>query len=75
MFSIFDTNENDCHRALESGISDYEDTLLSVASERHQIDLILTRDKRDFKNSEIPILDPSEFVEQFRPPNYEYEVL
>ncbi len=36
---------------------------------------IVTRDKRDFKNSEVPTLDPSKFVEQFRPPNYEYAVL
>ncbi len=75
MFSIFDTNENDCHRALESDITDYEDALLSTSAERHLIDLIVTRDKRDFKNSEVPIFSPDEFVEQFRPPNYEYAVL
>lgn len=75
MFSIFDTNENDCHRALESDISDYEDALLSTSAKRHSIDLIVTRDKRDFKNSEVPTLDPGKFVEQFRPPNYEYAAL
>lgn len=37
--------------------------------------LIVTRDKRDFKNSEAPTLHPSKFVDQFRPPNYEYAVL
>ena len=31
--------------------------------------------KRDFKNSEVPTLNPSKFVDQFRPPNYEYTVL
>lgn len=75
MFSIFDTNENDCHHALDSDITDYEDALLSTSAERHLIDLIVTRDKRDFKNSEVPILSPDEFVEQFKPPNYEYAVL
>lgn len=75
MFSIFDTNENDCYRALESDIPDYEDVLLSASSQRHSVDLIVTRDKRDFKNSEVPVLDPRKFVEQFRPPNYEYTVL
>lgn len=75
MFSIFDTNENDCHQALESNIPDYEDALLSASAQRHSVDLIVTRDKRDFKNSEVPTLDPNKFVEQFRPPNYEYTVL
>lgn len=37
--------------------------------------LIVTRDKHDFKNSEAPTLHPSKFVDQFRPPNYEYAVL
>ena len=36
---------------------------------------IVTRDKRDFKNSEVPTLDPRNVDEQFRPPNYEYAVL
>ena len=75
MFSIFDTNEHDCYRALESDIPDYEDALLSASSQRHSVDLIVTRDKRDFKNSEVPVLDPRKFVEQFRPPNYKYAVL
>lgn len=75
MFSIFDTNENDCYRALESDIPDYEDALLSASAQRHSVDFIVTRDKRDFKNSEVPTLDPSKFVEQFRPPNYKYAVL
>lgn len=75
MFSIFDTNENDCCRALESDIPDYEDALLSASSQRHSVDFIVTRDKRDFKNSEVPVLDPRKFVEQFRPPNYKYAVL
>ena len=75
MFSIFDTNENDCYRALESDISDYEGALLLASAQRHSVDLIVTRDKRDFKNSEVPTLDPSKFVEQFRPPNYKYAVL
>lgn len=75
MFSIFDTNGNDCYRALELAISDYEDALLSTSAERHAMDLIVTRNKRDFKNSDVPILAPDEFVEQFRPPNYEYAIL
>lgn len=75
MFSIFDTNENDCYQALESGLSDYEDALLSTSAKRHSVDIIVTRDKRDFKNSEVPTLDPGNFVEQFRPPNYEYAIL
>lgn len=37
--------------------------------------LIVTRDKRDFTNSEVPTLNPSKFVDQFRPPNYEYAAL
>lgn len=75
MFSIFDTNENDCHQALNSDISDYEDALLSISAQRHMVDLILTRDKHDFEKSQVPFLDPKDFVIQFKPPNYDYAVL
>ena len=36
--------------------------------------LIVTRDRRDFKNSEVPTLYPGKCVEQFRQPNHKYAV-
>ena len=47
--------------SLNNGI-DYEDSVIYTSAKYAQIDMIVTRDKRGFKNSEISILKPKEFL-------------
>jgi predicted nucleic acid-binding protein len=42
--------------------SDFEDGLQYYSALEHQIDIILTRNKKDFKNSKIPVLTAKEYL-------------
>lgn len=62
---VLDTSALDCLNALESKIKDYEDGVLEQTAFNHQIDIIVTRNKKDFKNSRVPAITPKEFIETF----------
>jgi predicted nucleic acid-binding protein len=47
--------------SLHNGV-DYEDSAIYTSAKYAQVDMIITRDKRGFKKSEITILDPKEFL-------------
>ncbi len=61
-FNILDTTAYDCRNALSSNITDFEDAILVETSIRNNIDFIVTRNLKDYKNSEVPACLPSEFL-------------
>ena len=63
LYGIIDITESDCQNALRSDIPDYEDAVLVESASRNDIDCIVTRDTKDFKNSRIPVYTPVEFLE------------
>lgn len=75
LFDIFDVNRSDCRIATDSDMSDFEDAVLAAAAQRNNIDMIITRDISDFKRSPVPVITPRDFVKQFCPPDYEYDVI
>jgi predicted nucleic acid-binding protein len=50
--------------ALNSGMTDFEDAVQAVAAEIAGIDLIVTRNQRDFRHSPVPAVSPEEFLEK-----------
>lgn len=62
LFSILDTTELDCRKALLSPISDYEDAILCETVLRAKIDCIITRNIKDFTKSQVRIFLPGEFL-------------
>ena len=48
--------------SLKSQITDFEDAVQSVASEFNKIDYIITRNTKDFENSEIEAITPKDFL-------------
>lgn len=74
-FDVFDVSRSDCEQAYCSPMTDYEDALLAFAAKRNGVDLIITRNTRDFKDSPVNALDPEEFVKLFKPTNVEYSAL
>ena len=48
--------------ALKGSFADIEDAMQYACAKEHSCDLIITRDVRDFKGSEIPVMTPSEFL-------------
>ena len=60
LFNVIDLNGMDCAKALESSVYDYEDAVLVETAIRHGIDAIITRNIKDFVNSPIKTILPSE---------------
>ena len=46
----------------DENFSDFEDGLQYYSAIENQIDIIITRNKKDFKNSKIPVLTAKEFL-------------
>ncbi len=62
LYDILDVTSADCRNALRSNISDYEDAILVESSKRNDIDVIVTRNAKDFKGSNISVYTPVEFL-------------
>ena len=52
--------------ALKSKFSDFEDALQHYSAIEHQCEYIITRNIEDYKNAEIPVLLPEEFIRMFQ---------
>ena len=46
--------------------SDYEDSLQYFSALRHECDVIITRNVKDFTESVIPVLTPDEFLNSLK---------
>lgn len=51
--------------AIKLNVSDFEDSIKSVAAIYSGIDIIITRNTKDFKHSEIKALTPTEYLAFF----------
>lgn len=70
-----DVTPADLREALKEPLGDFEDALLAWSAKRHDVDLILTRNLRDFKGSPTAVMDPQRFCEIYRPGGYVYELV
>jgi predicted nucleic acid-binding protein len=75
MFTLLDGHPLDCRLALDSNMTDYEDALIAFSAKRNGVDIIITRNKKDFVASPVPALTPEEFVELFKPKGIDYAEL
>lgn len=62
---ILDTTGNECTLAIDSEIKDYEDAIMEQTAYFNNVDVIVTRNKKDFKNSRVPAITPEEFIHTF----------
>ena len=62
IFHIADTCGSDCRHALILEGKDYEDNVMIATAIRTQMDCIVTRNIKDFKESPIPVQPPGEFL-------------
>ena len=49
-------------KSLHSGFSDFEDAVQYYSAVHHKCDVFITRNKKDFKKAEIPVITPEEFL-------------
>lgn len=59
----------------ENEMKDYEDALVAECCARNNVDIIVTRNKKDFAHSPVPALTPREFIEAYRPENVSYDMV
>ncbi|WP_235973030.1 type II toxin-antitoxin system VapC family toxin [Flavobacterium undicola] len=61
--SIIPITETILRKSLKSSHKDFEDAIqITAAQSIHNMDCIVTRDLKDFKNSEIKVFTPDEFL-------------
>lgn len=54
-------------KALDSGFKDFEDSLQNYAAVNHgKIDLIITRNLKDYKNSELGVFTPETYLKTIK---------
>ena len=62
LFDVLSVSEIEIDKALFSNFNDFEDAVQHYCAVKNNCDYIITRDLKDFKNSEIPVMTPAEFL-------------
>ena len=62
IFQFEDFTASDMEKAAGLQWKDYEDAVQAVTAERVSADYIITRNVKDFANSKIPAITPSEYL-------------
>lgn len=61
---VAEVSESDILSALDSDLTDFEDSVQNSVAESHEYDAIITRNKGDYKKSSIKVFSPNEFIEE-----------
>ena len=67
---ILDTTSFECKSALYSKILDYEDAIQAESALHNDIDMIVTRNHRDYQNSPIPTCSAAECLKKLGVENW-----
>ncbi len=59
---ILSVGETEILNALDSKFSDFEDAIQNQTAENQEMNVLITRNVKDFKHSNIAILNPKEFL-------------
>ena len=62
LFNVIDNTREQVIKALKLDAPDFEDALQYIAALESNCDVIITRDKKGFEFSKIPVLSPIEFL-------------
>lgn len=65
LINIIDVTGKDIKEAFHPKAIDFEDELISVCAKRANMDYIITRNTKDFKNSTVPAITPEDFLTNF----------
>ncbi|MBR6080543.1 MAG: PIN domain-containing protein [Treponema sp.] len=60
---VADVSEDNILTALDSDWSDFEDSVQNAVAESHNYDAVITRNKGDYKKSNLKVFSPKEFLE------------
>jgi len=68
---VLPVDEKVVELALASSFTDFEDALQYYTALAHNVGAVVTRNKRDYREAKIPILDARECVELFGAPSFQ----
>lgn len=66
IFTVADLKSGDIKKALSMNFKDFEDALQSACASRIKADYIITRNIKDFKNSKVMAIKPTELLERMQ---------
>ncbi len=64
LFTVLPLEDKSIELALASEFNDFEDGLQYFTAMDNDADIIITRNKKDFKNSKIPVLTAGEYLKK-----------
>jgi len=62
IFDVIEINKEILNKAVLSNITDFEDAVIAESAKEKKIDYIITRNKKDFRNSPVPSMLPEEYL-------------
>ncbi len=63
IISILKVDQQTIKNALDTGFPDFEDSIQYCCARDHKrIDVLITRNTKDYKNSGIPVMTPADFL-------------
>ena len=66
LIKVLPVTEKDIKFGLKTTLfRDFEDAVQYSVAKEHNLSYIITRDKKDYKNSDIPVVDAEEYVVSF----------
>lgn len=64
---LADVRAEDIRCALSSSAADFEDAVIVEVARRNSCNSIITRNTKDFAESEIPAIEPVKFIDTYKP--------
>ena len=64
VLSVLNVTEQDIRAALKLRWKDFEDAVQYAVAQSNGVDAIITRNAKDFERQDIPVMTPTEFLEQ-----------
>ena len=61
---VADVDRDVVEQSLSSGFTDFEDAMQYFSAKKWGADIIITRDKKDFQKSQLPVYEPMEYLEK-----------
>lgn len=62
--TIADVQASDIQSAINSTMSDFEDAVVDAVAERYGASCTLTRNTKDYRNSQVPAITPSDYLKK-----------
>lgn len=73
LFDLFENTPADARKAFQSKMDDYEDALIAHSAQSAGVDVLITRNKKDFARAPLTVLTPEEFLRDFKPDDIIYD--